>query len=305
SIHHYLLSSGRRHQVSLIASGGIRLASDSQKTIQRGAEATLLDVAALLALDPYAYKATQEDKTTTEKLVNLDIPWAIKRLNNQMESRKIQILEVLGASGFKDIKKTVGEEGRLIDFYELEERLQKEVLEDEDKPARHEQLNNELKAAEPLPAGASPTYSELKKRVQRLKSPHNFYELGDINQTVYHRDHVWPGMLIRTLGRMAAGEEEMFLLKNVKGTGLLGDGFDVMRILYQRDPDVIPDAELDDVSTALPLDKDLILQAPWMFGGKSVGSIGLDTWRAHVIAARELGVQYDTGEGGYPTCFFL
>ncbi|MCB0259437.1 MAG: hypothetical protein KDE62_06920, partial [Calditrichaeota bacterium] len=100
-------------------------------------------------------------------------------------------------------------------------------------------------------------------------------------------------------------EEEMFLLKNVKGTGLLGDGFDVMRILYQRDPDVIPDAELDDVSTALPLDKDLILQAPWMFGGKSVGSIGLDTWRAHVIAARELGVQYDTGEGGYPTCFFL
>ncbi|MEJ2535890.1 MAG: FAD-binding protein [Calditrichia bacterium] len=32
AVHHYLLSSGRRHLVSIIASGGIRLASDSQKT---------------------------------------------------------------------------------------------------------------------------------------------------------------------------------------------------------------------------------------------------------------------------------
>ena len=304
-IHHYLLNTGRRHQVSIIASGGIRLASDSQKTIQRGAEATLLDFAALLALDPYAYRAILEAQTTTEKLINLDIEWAIKRLNNQMESRKIQILEVLGAAGFKDIKKTVGEEGRLIDFYELEERLQKNVLEKESKLQEFEQLNKENIAAEPLPAGVSPTYSELKSRVENLRSPHYFYELGDTNQTVYHRDHVWPGALIKSLGRMAAGDPELYKLKNVKGTGLLGDGFDVMKILYQRDPDIIPDEELDVISTALPLDKNLILQAPWMLGGKSVGSIGLDTWRAHVIATRALGIQFDTGEGGYPTSFFL
>lgn len=305
AIHHYLLSTGRRHQVALTASGGIRLASDSQKTIQRGAEATLLDVAALLALDPYAYKATQEDKTTTDTLIHMDVDWAVERLNNQMESRKIQILEVLGASGFKDIKKTVGEEGRLIDFYELEERLQKNVLENDDIVTTYRALNEDLKTMEPLPPNASPSYTDLKARVEDLRSPHHFYELGDINQTVYQRDHVWPGALIRTLGDMAAGDPKMFYLKNVKGTGLLGDGFDVMRILYQRDPDIISDEELNDISTALPLDKGLILEAPWMFGGKSVGSIGLDTWRAHVIASRKLGVQYDTGEGGYPTCFFL
>ncbi|HQU71292.1 MAG TPA: glutamate synthase-related protein, partial [Calditrichia bacterium] len=305
AIHHYLLESGRRHEVSLIASGGIRLASDSQKTIQRGAEATLIDFAATLALDPYAYKATLEDKTTTEKLMNLDVAWAIKRLNNQMESRKIQILEVLGASGFKDIKKTVGEEGRLIDFYELEERLQKEVLEKEEKLADSEKLNRELLAEEPVEPGTSPSYQQLKERVEDLRSPHFFYELGDINQTVYQRDHVWPGNLIRTLGAMAAGDPNTFMLKNVKSTGLLGDGFDVMKILYQRDPDIIPDEELNDINTALPLDKGLVLKAPWMFGGKSVGSIGLDTWRAHVIASRALGIQFDTGEGGYPTCFFL
>ncbi|MEZ4762116.1 MAG: hypothetical protein R3C26_02570 [Calditrichia bacterium] len=54
---------------------------------------------------------------------------------------------------------------------------------------------------------------------------------------------------------MAAGDPELYKLKNVKGTGLLGDGFDVMKILYQRDPDIIPDEELDDISTALPLTK--------------------------------------------------
>ncbi|GAB4367906.1 MAG: hypothetical protein Kow0042_08790 [Calditrichia bacterium] len=305
AIHHYLLMSGRRHEVSIIASGGIRLASDSQKTIQRGAEATLIDFAALLALDPYAYKAILEEKTTTEKLMDLDIELAVKRLNNQMESRKIQILEVLGAAGFKDLKKTVGEEGRLIDFYKLEERIQKNIFEKEELLQEYQQLNQELIQEEKVPENLSPRYSDLKQRVVNLRPPHHFYELDEVNQAVYSRDHVWPGTLIETLGRMASGDPNTFYLRNVKSTGLLGDGFDVMKILYQRNPDVISENELDQIQTALPVDKDLILSAPWMFGGKSVGSIGLDTWLAHVIAARELGIQYDTGEGGYPTCFFL
>ncbi|OGB67426.1 MAG: hypothetical protein A2Y94_10370, partial [Caldithrix sp. RBG_13_44_9] len=278
---------------------------DSQKTVQRGAEATLIDFAALLALDPYAYRAIIEQKTTTEKLMSLDLEWAVKRLHNQMESRKIQILEVLGAAGFKDLKKTVGEEGRLIDFYQLEEQIQKNIFEKEDKINHSQKFNEDLIQNESIPAEVCLNYSDLKKRVKNLRQPHHFYELGEVNQTVYNRDHVWPGILIETIGNMAQGNPDTFYLKNVKSTGLLGDGFDVMKILYQRDPDLIPLQELDKVQTATLLDKDLILQAPWMLGGKSVGSIGLDTWLAHVIAARELGIQYDTGEGGYPTCFFL
>ncbi|NIR50627.1 hypothetical protein GWN15_19945, partial [candidate division KSB1 bacterium] len=305
AIHHYLFTNGRRHKVSLIASGGIRLASDSQKTIQRGAEATLIDFAALLALDPYAYKATFEDKTTTDKLMHLDIKWAAKRLNNLMESRKVQILEVLGAAGFKDMKKTVGEEGRLIDFYHLEERIEKNIFENEEKLRQYIRLNHRLMEDESYSKDGFLKFSDLKKKIVPLKSPHDFYELGDVNQTVYQRDHVWPGDLIETIGRMAAGDANMQFLKNVKATGLLGDGFDVMKILYQQDPDMIPEKELEDIQTAVYLDKDLVLRAPWTFGGKSVGSIGLDTWRSHVLAARELGIQYDTGEGGYPTSFFL
>ncbi len=305
AVHHYLLETDRRHEVSLIASGGIRLASDSQKTVQRGAEATLIDMAALLALDPYTYKATIEDQTTTEKISFLDIEWAVQRLNNQMESRKVQILEVLGAAGFKDLKKTVGEEGRLIDFYELEEKIQKNIFEDEQIIEKYENINNDLKHKEDLSGIPVMKYKNLKDQVVPLKKPHDFYKLSEVNQTVYQRDHVWPGWVIESLGKMASGDPAMFYLKNVKGTGLLGDGFDVMKILYKRDPDNIPESELNDINTSVLLDKDLAICAPWMFGGKSVGSIGLDTWKSHVIASKELGLQFDTGEGGYPTCFFL
>ncbi|HHJ51727.1 MAG TPA: hypothetical protein ENJ89_00910, partial [Caldithrix abyssi] len=305
ALHHYLMRIGRRHEVSIIASGGIRLASDSQKTIQRGAEGTMIDFAALLALDPSAYRAIVEEKATTEKLLSLDVDWAVERLNNQAESRKVQILEVLGASGFKDIKKTVGEEGRLIDFHQIEDRIQNDIFNRGDLIRTYEKLNEELIQQDPIPTESVRPYSYLKKKIIPDGKPHNFYRLGDTNQLLYKRDFVWPGNLIETMGRMAAGDEEMLDLNKVKATGLLGDGFDVMKILYNKDPMDIREADLDGVKTALPLDKGLILEAPWMFGGKSVGSIGLDTWKAHVTAARELGIQYDTGEGGYPTSFFL
>ncbi|KAA3614970.1 MAG: FAD-binding protein [Calditrichaeota bacterium] len=305
AIHHYLMRIGRRHEVSLVASGGIRLASDSQKTIQRGAEATLIDFAALLALDPSAYKAIKEDKATTEKLLSLDLEKAISRLNNQAESRKVQILEVLGASGFKDIKKTVGEEGRLIDFHQLENKLQRTVFENGELVQRYEQINKEQMANEKVAAKSIRRYSKLKEKIVPLDIPHNFYLLGDTNQTLYKRDYVWPGTLIENMGRMAAGDLGMLDFSKNMQTGLLGDGFDVMKILYNKDPMDVTEKELDKVVTALPMDKNLTLEAPWMFGGKSVGSIGLDTWRAHVVASRELGIQFDTGEGGYPTSIFL
>ncbi len=305
ALHHYLLRIGMRHEVSIIASGGIRLASDSQKTIQRGAEATLIDFAALLALDPTAYRAYVENRTTTEKLLSMEVDWAVQRLNHQAESRKVQILEVLGAAGFKDIKKTVGEEGRLIDFHQLEHRLQRDIFEDEDILVRYAQLNEELITREPIAEEAQRHYAQLRGMIRPLPQPHDFYRLEETNQNLLKRDFVWPGNLIESIGRMATGDLAMLDLRHVKATGALGDGFDVMRILYNKDPMDIPEGELEHINTALRLDKDLILAGPWMFGGKSVGSIGLDTWRAQVIACRALGTQCDTGEGGYPTSFFL
>lgn len=305
ALHHYLVRIGRRHEISIIASGGIRLASDSQKTIQRGAEGTLIDFAALLALDPTTYKAIIENKATTEKLLSLEPAWALERLNNQAESRKVQILEVLGASGFKDIKKTVGEEGRLIDFHQIENRIQRQIFENSRLIQEYDDLNNALMEAEPVPAQSVRKYSSLVKQLVPMQAPHDFYRLDELNQSLYRRDFVWPGRLIESMGRMAAADPAMLDFNKIRATGLLGDGFDVMKVLYNKDPMDVTPGQLDQVQTALPLDKGLVLEAPWMFGGKSVGSIGLDSWKAHVTAVRRLGIQMDTGEGGYPTAFFL
>lgn len=305
ALHHYLVRIGRRHEISIIASGGIRLASDSQKTIQRGAEGTLIDFAALLALDPTTYKAIIENKATTEKLLSLEPAWAQQRLNNQAESRKVQILEVLGASGFKDIKKTVGEEGRLIDFHQIENRIQRQIFEHPQLLDEYDSLNLALMDAEPVPSESVRSYSSLMKQLLPMPAPHDFYGLDELNQSLYRRDFVWPGPLIESMGRMAAADPHMLDFNNIRATGLLGDGFDVMKVLYNKDPMDVTSEQLDQVQTALPLDKGLVLEAPWMFGGKSVGSIGLDSWKAHVTAVRRLGIQMDTGEGGYPTAFFL
>ena len=112
-----------------------------------------------------------------------------------------------------------------------------------------------------------------------------------------------PEGLLKLWEKWLSGDLSMVNLKNVRSTGNLGDGFDVMKLRYNREPEDIPEEELNSVSTALYLGKNLTLKAPWMFGGKSVGSVGLDTWRAQVIASRTLGIQVDTGEGGYPTSF--
>ena len=307
ALHHYLLSTGKRFEVSIIASGGIRLASDTQKTIQRGADATAIDFAALLSLDPSAYQAIIQQKTSTEKLLGLETEWAVKRLQNQAESRKVQIIEVLGASGFKDIKKTVGEEGRLIDFNILEERIEKDIFEDPSIIDIYKKINEELINYEnSLDINREHIcYSELKKLIKPAALPHHFYCLGSDNQSLYSKDYVWPGKLIESMGRMASGDMSMINLKHVQATGNLGDGFDVMGLRYSRNPADLHDEELDMVRTGVYPGKNLNLKAPWMFGGKSVGSVGLDTWRAQVVAARTLGIQVDTGEGGYATSFFL
>ena len=55
--------------------------------------------------------------------VSYDPSALAKRIANLIRVWNVQIIEVLGASGFKDIKKTVGEENRLLIFDDLEERI--------------------------------------------------------------------------------------------------------------------------------------------------------------------------------------
>jgi glutamate synthase domain-containing protein 2/FAD/FMN-containing dehydrogenase/glutamate synthase domain-containing protein 3/ferredoxin/glutamate synthase domain-containing protein 1 len=303
AVHRFLVERKQRHRFSIVGAGGIRSAADAQKTVQRGANGVKIDWPVLLVADPQA----RQKFVKREKLeIFHEAPVLAKRIANLIRVWNVQVTEVLGASGFKDIKKTVGEENRLVIFDDLEERIY-DILHDPSRQERNERVNRERMAREGLMAGTGWRYGQLKEMIQPTLLPHRFYnaKLPPACQRIFDQDHVWPASLISSVGRMAGGDRETLLLKNTEPCGNLGDGFDSMRIRFNQDPDDIPEERLENVSTALQLTPGFRLKTPLIGAGMSIGSIGPGTWRARVLATRALKTQLDTGEGGYPTFYIL
>jgi glutamate synthase domain-containing protein 2/glutamate synthase domain-containing protein 3 len=303
AVHRFLVERKQRHRFSIVGAGGIRSAADAQKTVQRGANGVKIDWPVLLVADPQArQKFVKDEKFETFHETSV----LAKRIANLIRVWNVQITEVLGASGFKDIKKTVGEENRLVIFDDLEERVY-DILHDPSRQERNERVNRERIAREGLMAGTGWRYSQLKEMMQPTLLPHRFYnaKLPATCHRIFDQDHVWPASLISSVGRMAGGDRETLLLKNTESCGKLGDGFDAMKIRFNQAPDDIPEERLEDVSTALQLTPGLRLKTPFIGAGMSIGSIGPGTWRARVLATRALKTQLDTGEGGYPTFYIL
>lgn len=301
AVHRFLVDRKIRHRFSILAAGGIRSAADTQKTIQRGANGVKIDWPILLTVDPMA----RQKFLRGERIQPVgDLPLMVQRITNLIRVWNVQIIEVLGASGFKDIKKTVGEENRLLIFDDLEERIY-DLFHSAELRERNQRVNQ--RRIEREGEGKGWRYRELKELVKPTALPHCFYQVGlkPSCYQIFDRDHVWPASLIAAVGRMASGDPKTLLLKNVEECGNLGDGFDAVRIRFQEDPDQIPDDRLDQVSTSLQLTADLKLKGPFMGAGMSVGSIGPGTWRARVLATKVMGTQVDTGEGGYPTSYIL
>ena len=301
AVHRFLVEQKLRHRFSILASGGIRSAADAQKTIQRGANGIKIDWPVLLTADPMARQKFMEGK-------GIQIPHErftlVKRLTNLIRVWNIQIIEVLGASGFKEIRKTVGEENRLLIFDDLEERIY-DTFKSQDRLERNKKCN--VTRIQREGDGHGWRYSQLKNLVQPTQLPHRFYcvNLKPPCFRIFDQDHVWPASLIAAVGRMASGEEKTLSLSHVEERGHLGDGFDSIEVLFPQTPDTIPLEKLDEVSTSLQISPELRLRSPFIGAGMSVGSIGPGTWRARVLASRALGTQLDTGEGGYPTIFIL
>jgi glutamate synthase domain-containing protein 2/FAD/FMN-containing dehydrogenase/glutamate synthase domain-containing protein 3/ferredoxin len=303
AVHRFLVEQKLRHRFSIVGAGGIRSAADAQKTVQRGANGVKIDWPVLLVGDPQA----RQKFLKGEKIEVFHEASALaKRIANLIRVWNVQVTEVLGASGFKDIKKTVGEENRLVIFDDLEERVY-DILHDSERQARNERVNQERISREGPMAGYGWRYSQLKEMIQPTLLPHRFYDakLPPACQRIFDQDHVWPASLITSVGRMAGGDGETFFLKNTEPCGKLGDGFDAMKIRFIQDPDDIPEERVDEVSTALQLTPGLRLKTPFIGAGMSIGSIGPGTWRARVLATRALKTQLDTGEGGYPTFYIL
>jgi glutamate synthase domain-containing protein 2/FAD/FMN-containing dehydrogenase/glutamate synthase domain-containing protein 3/ferredoxin/glutamate synthase domain-containing protein 1 len=301
AVHRFLVEKKLRHRFSILAAGGIRSAADSQKTIQRGANGIKIDWPILLTADPMARQRFLKKEGIQSPY---DPPVLTKRISSLIRVWNVQIIEVLGASGFKDIKKTVGEENRLLIFDDLEERIY-DIFKNEERLKRNRDFDKARIEREG--DGTGWHYSQLKNLIKPAEPPHRFYncDLKPSCYRIFDRDHVWPASLIASVGRMASGDRETLLLGHTEERGNLGDGFDFIHVRFQQNPDTVPEKELDEVSTGLQISTQLRLKAPFIGAGMSIGSIGPGTWRARVLATRTLGTQMDTGEGGYPTIFIL
>jgi glutamate synthase domain-containing protein 2/FAD/FMN-containing dehydrogenase/glutamate synthase domain-containing protein 3/ferredoxin len=301
AVHRFLVEKKLRHRFSILAAGGIRSAADSQKTIQRGANGIKIDWPVLMTADPMARQKFLKGERIQ---FSYDPSTLAKRIASLIRVWNVQIIEVLGASGFKDIKKTVGEENRLLIFDDLEERIY-DIFKNEKRLERNRDCNQARLQREG--DGYGWRYSQLKDLIQPAEHPHRFYncDLKPSCYRIFDRDYVWPASLIASVGRMASGDRETLLLSHTEERGNLGDGFDFIQVRFRENPDTLLEEMLDEVSTSLQISPQLKLKAPFIGAGMSVGSIGPGTWRARVLATRTLGTQMDTGEGGYPTIFIL
>ena len=186
-----------------------------------------------------------------------------KRITHLIQVWNVQIIEVLGASGFKDIKKTVGEENRLLIFDDLEERVY-DIFKNKDHLERNRLTN--LARIQREGDGDGWQYSQLKILVKATQSPHRFYNCGlkPSCHQIFDRDYVWPASLIASVGHMASGNPETLLLGHTEERGNLGDGFDFIQVLFKHNPDTLPENLIDQVSTGLRINPELRLKAPFI-----------------------------------------
>jgi glutamate synthase domain-containing protein 2/ferredoxin len=114
--HVLLVEEGLRDRITIVASGGIAAAEHVPKTIILGADAVVLDVPLLIAMDvvTWAVGKNGEGILAPKDIEELDPRWGASRVINLMLSWRDQLLEVLGAMGLRDVRRLRGETGRAI-----------------------------------------------------------------------------------------------------------------------------------------------------------------------------------------------
>jgi len=129
--HLLLVEEGLRDRITLVASGGISAAEHVPKTIIMGADIVKIDVPLLIAMDTVRWNSGQnQDRIPCpNEIEELDPRWGASRVINLMLSWRDQLLEILGAMGLRDVRRSRGETGRAIfadkAYINFKERLKK------------------------------------------------------------------------------------------------------------------------------------------------------------------------------------
>ncbi|NIR51712.1 FAD-binding protein, partial [candidate division KSB1 bacterium] len=222
-----LLVKSLHSQVTLIANG-IKSPADLGIATMLGAGAVVIDRAALVALN---YEFPMLEKKG-EVLPEIEIEYGIQKLQNLFNSWHKQIREVLGAFGVRDIRRTVGERGRLIDLREREIKM-RSIVEDAGLREASNVVNKaKILEDEDLARKASWTFSGLSKLVKPV-SPPNENLSGDRSQSLksmleVRGDRRWNAEMLSATWMMASGQVPSHKVPQT-GCDFGGGSFDVMR----------------------------------------------------------------------------
>jgi len=122
-IHKNLCGRRLRDEVTLISSGGIALAEHMAKAIICGADAVAISLPLVIALECRLCRACESGDTCPVQLQSIDHDYAATRMTNLFSAWHLQLLEVMGAMGMREVRRLRGETGRAMFQDDLEREI--------------------------------------------------------------------------------------------------------------------------------------------------------------------------------------
>ena len=119
-VHGALVRDGSRDQITVIGSGGIALAEHMAKAVICGADMVAIDVPLLLALECRLCGECERGEPCPIALSGVEMAFAVQRITNLMGAWHLQLVEMLGAMGIREVRRLRGETGRCMFFEDLE-----------------------------------------------------------------------------------------------------------------------------------------------------------------------------------------
>ena len=121
AVHSRLVKENKRDEITLITSGAIVGAEHVPKAIICGADIVALNLPVVAALQGEAI--LRDGSNLSIDFPRFDESWVKKRIVNLIGSWHIQLLEILGAMGLREVRRLRGEVGRAMFAKDLEKEL--------------------------------------------------------------------------------------------------------------------------------------------------------------------------------------